>query len=354
MAGVSDDRTRAWVSLPIKDFIGPLVEERNKLKENPEQKPLCNTYKLFINTLYGVLSSPYFRISNTVVTNNITARARLETWKLKALRNLNSITDGGLYELNGVAFHGDKKAGLELLSDMESWYIKGDKNNKGRSIGPLGGVDWQARLETIKTEEDLIALGKELDSLATDHLNEFWGAYGVPLRLTVEHKPLHTSWRAAYYGKGDYALRPLLEDVTLYRIRSARKFDGPGDVGKVRHPKYTILDTLLNGEDTVYLESLEYDHTSIMKVDKYLQVQSSAGYENLKNHRPGDEIHETRTAHFNNTHFPAKTLREYLARQDRKTSRKVEGEKVNIQLFEKFLLEGGLSKMMLRMGLNSL
>jgi excisionase family DNA binding protein len=41
--------------------------------------------KLLINTLYGVLTSRHFAVGNTVVSNNITARARLGAWMERVL-----------------------------------------------------------------------------------------------------------------------------------------------------------------------------------------------------------------------------------------------------------------------------
>jgi hypothetical protein len=56
-------------------------------------------YKLFVNTIYGALSSRFFSIGNVVLANNITARGRVGVWMLsKALRLRQSITDGGIYE----------------------------------------------------------------------------------------------------------------------------------------------------------------------------------------------------------------------------------------------------------------
>lgn len=100
-----DSRSRKWVGLPLENFIGKLVDERNELKgllkdvnalERSHAKALQNILKLFINTTYGVLASPYFVVSNTVLANNRTAKAPMGAWMInKALHTRQSITDGG-------------------------------------------------------------------------------------------------------------------------------------------------------------------------------------------------------------------------------------------------------------------
>jgi hypothetical protein len=83
---VKDSRSRFWCALPLKDFIGELVSKRKEIKKRAQQtsdprfreKLLAqqNALKLLINVLYGILASPYFSVGNTVLADNITARAR--------------------------------------------------------------------------------------------------------------------------------------------------------------------------------------------------------------------------------------------------------------------------------------
>lgn len=131
-----DTRTRAWCGMPIDGFVGKLVERRGELKKKAteatgDEKTRLNAQqnglKLLINTLYGCLASPYFPIGNTVIANNITARARLGTWMLnKALHTRQSITDGGIYTPNAVPYlTGTKKPGFEVLADNSKWIGRG-------------------------------------------------------------------------------------------------------------------------------------------------------------------------------------------------------------------------------------
>ena len=92
-----------------------------------------------VNTLYGSLVCRHFAIGNTVVANNITARACLGVWMLaKALGLRQTITDGGIYQPAAVPhLKPDAKCpGLDTLSRPEAWA----RPKLGRTIGPLGGA----------------------------------------------------------------------------------------------------------------------------------------------------------------------------------------------------------------------
>ena len=116
--------------MPIGDFIKPfktkrseLKKQRNAIADKNSDKWLDldakqNAMKQVCNTLYGVLASPYFPISNVVVANNITAAARVAVWCLScAAGTYQSITDGGAYNLNQVRdWKGDTIPCMNTLS----------------------------------------------------------------------------------------------------------------------------------------------------------------------------------------------------------------------------------------------
>lgn len=59
--------------------------------------PIALVSKLIINTIYGVMCSPYFKVGNVLIANMITAKARSQVYTLKKKFNLfQTITDGGL------------------------------------------------------------------------------------------------------------------------------------------------------------------------------------------------------------------------------------------------------------------
>jgi hypothetical protein len=87
----------------------------NKLQEIRERYPKDHTTKMnqFIklmgNTIYGDIVSPYFNIGNTIVGNNITARARSMAWYMeKSFNGYQTIAQGCCFNLNNVV-KGDKK-----------------------------------------------------------------------------------------------------------------------------------------------------------------------------------------------------------------------------------------------------
>src|SRR5262249_21122856 len=114
-AGTPEDRrSRAWYAVPREGFDGTLVNARNRCKrvakesaddqERREAEGRGRVLKLMVNPLYGSLVCRHFAIGNTVVANNITARARLGVWMLaKPLGLRQTITDGGIYQPGAVA-----------------------------------------------------------------------------------------------------------------------------------------------------------------------------------------------------------------------------------------------------------
>ena len=77
---IRDIRPRLWTKVSLGKLIKPLKKIRQEAKEE-NNKALDQIAKLLINTIYGILISVHFEISNVVVGNNITAQARLEIWK---------------------------------------------------------------------------------------------------------------------------------------------------------------------------------------------------------------------------------------------------------------------------------
>ncbi|RCJ24304.1 hypothetical protein A6770_28465 [Nostoc minutum NIES-26] len=343
-----DTRTRCWVGLPLEDFIGKLVNERNRLKKlkksesaTEDERTLADAkqaaLKLFINTAYGIIASPYFSVGNTVVANNITARARVGAWMLnKALHTRQSITDGGMYSLMTVPVLRDnaKLPGLAVLSDNTQW-----KDARfTRVLEPLACVDWESE---FNNDGNVL---KQLDQLTTQHINNFWKRYGLSLPFAIEHKLENTFTVAAYINKAHYLL-VTRQGKWVYKIRGAREYN---DSDLRKHPTFALLKAIVEDSDKLP-NDLSYDHRSLMKGGKWLEVQHSNGYPDLKDHRPGDEITEERTARYNNTHIFCMTVAEYEKRNGRKTFER--GEPV--EFFERYR-EDGWSKVHAQMMLDSL
>lgn len=140
-----------------KDWIDVLLG----LRQNADKDSTKNAgLKLIINATYGVQASSYFDIGNVVVANNITARARGFAWMMaKAFGMYQTITDGGIFNLNTVNHWKDKRPGLHTLT-----HINNTKSLKTKTISrittiPLGGKEW--KLVNRDKEETTVSRGDE-------------------------------------------------------------------------------------------------------------------------------------------------------------------------------------------------
>jgi hypothetical protein len=340
-----DTRTRAWWAVPLEGFMGQLLDARKAQKalaKNPNlseeekavAKGLDEMLKLFINTLYGDIASRFFSIGNTVVGNNITAKARAGVWMLaKALRLRQCITDGGVYQHTAVPAFTGKKPGLDTLSRMWEWA----DSRRGRVLVPMGGRDWSGELPPAA----------DLDRLAAEHVRQFWTPYGLALPFSVEHKAENAFSRAAYWSKADYALRTAKE--VKFALRGK---DRPSKT--TTHPTHVLLGNVLDGKDEFPSgEALKYTKGGILRVGKWKMIQQSGGPEHRKQKqlRPGDSIPSTEhPARYNNTHFPLHREQDYVSRRNRRQARG--GRRV--QWFEKHAALGvrGVLRQMHKNNLN--
>jgi hypothetical protein len=311
---IQDGRTRAWLPVSLEEFVGRLADERKRYQARAKAgdstaKGMDSLLKLTVNMVYGDLSARYFPIGNTVLANNITARARLGVWMMgKALALRETITDGGPYEPARVCFFKDKRPGFDTLSRIWEWP---DERKRYRWLGPLGGRDWRG--DEPKAQ---------VDQLTQDHVRQFWEPYGLGFPFKLEHKNQkrdaegkevpETHWieAGAYWHKGDYAFR-LPDGMVNYALR------GKDKKGK-KHPTFTLLANILRGDNT-FPTDLNYTHKAIMRLGKFRVAQASAtGYGNLKPLRPGDDYREGRIARYNNNHFPLADEADYHCRRNRK------------------------------------
>jgi hypothetical protein len=303
-----DTRPTLWYGVDLEGFIGPLVEERKRLKERAKEGdssagPLDNVVKLLINTLYGDLASRHFEIGNTVVANNITARARVGVWMVaKALGLRQTVTDGGIYTPNRVPFWRYKKPGLAVLSRMWEW----TNHRRGRTWKPLGGRDW------VPGE-----CPADADVIAKDHISSFWEPYGLELSFELSHKAENAFLKAAYWSKADYALLLPGGQPPVMKCRGKQK-PRPGETA---HPRATLLKNILNDGDD-YPSETGYWKGEILKVGRYLQALWSNGYPWLKGLRPGDTVPPRHYhARENNLHMPLLTAADWKRRATRRKYR---------------------------------
>ncbi len=326
LPNVKDTRSRAWVPIPMANFIGQLTEQRKECKarakdknlsatERNEANAVSNMLNSIVTTSYGVTASAFFKISNTCLANNITAKGRLAVWMMaKALGLKQTITDGGVYDPEGVHFFRDRAPGFVALSKPEMWHAPKDR----RLIAPMEGLDeWDG--------EDLTTL----DKLAMAHVNEFWSRYDVKFPFPqLEHKSVFGV--AALWSKGDYGLLPVggeKKDID-YKIRGK-------DRRSKDHPSFEIVSNIIYDDDT-FPDDLSYTVNGIVSINQFKQSENFNGFENFKGLRPGDDYCFERIARYNNTAMPVDDAKEYLKRAERRTTQN--GKK--IQFFEKFREQG--------------
>lgn len=150
----------AWYPVNLGKFIIDDLLAYRKIypKDNDDgSKNSLNTlYKLCINTLYGDMVSPYFKISNVVVGNNITARARAACYYTeKGLNGTMSITDGTSFDLNKVLYPlPNRKVTSQTLVSLYRETNVGKRNVK---LAPIDNCD-----EIKMTWKEVTVKGKDV------------------------------------------------------------------------------------------------------------------------------------------------------------------------------------------------
>lgn len=96
-------------------------------------------FKTNTNTTFGDLCSIFFKTSNAVCANNITARGRALCWYMeKGLYGIMSITDGCPFLINQIPYpYGKKQIYAEHFVDL---YADSNPKNRKIQIKPLGGM----------------------------------------------------------------------------------------------------------------------------------------------------------------------------------------------------------------------
>ena len=106
--GLVDTRPGAWMQVPLKPLLSPLLEARHAASGQR-----AKYIKLVINSLYGVLASPHFLENNPLVANHVTDMARVVLWLMtKSSNALLSVTDGCASPLNKFPLMGAGCPGL--------------------------------------------------------------------------------------------------------------------------------------------------------------------------------------------------------------------------------------------------
>lgn len=91
-----------YIKIPYSEYIDVIRAHRAKYKKAGNEA-FNKMFKLVGNTVYGINVSKFFDTSNIIFANNITAGVRCCIWYAeKALNFVQTITDGGIFDLNKV------------------------------------------------------------------------------------------------------------------------------------------------------------------------------------------------------------------------------------------------------------
>lgn len=255
-----DDRNRAWYGLPLSEIITNWADERKRHKamsKDPTldadtraiENSLQEHMKLGINSVYGVLVSPYFKIGNTIIANNITANARVGVWMMsKALGSFQSITDGGTISIDEVRYQSGKKAGLAVLADQRYWQATTRHSSRYSDV-------------LVKTDNET------WDSVVERHIASFWAPYGLSLGFSIECKSEGGKTLAKSVGlmnKADYSIA-YDTDIVKTKKRGYKPLDdadndiAPAPIG--------ILEAFSNDENIDFSTlAWSYDQKTLCKI----------------------------------------------------------------------------------------
>jgi hypothetical protein len=247
-----------WVRIDLKELATALLERRtnhkNKLKiyntyfgkENKDavlkdiedlviddyllnkndwlyQTSVQEFIKLIVNTIYGCVASSYFAgdetgISNFIVGNNITARARTLAWTMaKGLYTLMIITDGGVFDSNKVAFY--ERKSLNIFTELGFEKFKGSNGQTVINIKPLFGYE----ISQDETMFNILDKSNHVQNLAWKHLKSQFGELDIFKydQFTFEVKKLYT--KCEIRNKSDYRLFNRINGEFLTKIRGLSK-----------------------------------------------------------------------------------------------------------------------------------
>ncbi|NJO63776.1 MAG: hypothetical protein HC836_38015 [Richelia sp. RM2_1_2] len=183
--------------------------------------------KLIGNTVYGCIASAFFGgngtgLSNYIVGNNITARARTLAWCMaKGFHSLMSITDGGVFDANKVLSY--RKKSLDIFSNVAFEYYSNDIDRSiNVDIIPLYGqeIPFNASMKDI-----LLNKNNHVEKLGWEHLKSIFGELDIFAldQFSFEVKKVYTE--CTLRNKSDYILKNEFTDKETIRIRGVKKDD---------------------------------------------------------------------------------------------------------------------------------
>lgn len=338
-----------WIEIPLDEYADKLLKLRKKY---PKKTPMNNFLKLVINATYGVICSQYFDtddtgISNVVIANNITARARVLAWCMsKALRTAMSITDGGVFDLNQVVFSKVKKSTLTQFCNLSNDIFSKSSRHTLFELKPL--LDKQINISDYADEskaDELSELIKTIDNKAWEHCANMFPELSIfkENQFSFESKNVYTD--LTLHNKSDYILENKIfnfykkdkqyflkvEPFILWRQRGTKGDEGKQESKKlyqaIKEDKAIMIefkqDSLIGlNEYQKCFKNVNITENELLSYDDWdeipLEAYSTLGQKLLKNNVfPGD-VKEMKRYLF--SHIPTcmkhTTLTEYEKSRD--------------------------------------
>ena len=182
--------------------------------------------KLIGNTVYGCIASAFFGgkgtgLSNYIVGNNITGRARTLAWCMaKGFHSLMSITDGGVFDANKVLSY--RRKSLDIFANVAYEYFNNVSENKVVDIVPLYGqeIPFDASMKDV-----LLNKNNHVEKLAWEHLKSIFGQLDIFKfdQFGFEVKKVYT--KCTLRNKSDYILENEFTGKETIRVRGVKKDD---------------------------------------------------------------------------------------------------------------------------------
>lgn len=188
--------------------------------------------KLIGNTVYGCIASAFFGgngtgLSNYIVGNNITARARTLAWCMaKGFHSLMSITDGGVFDANKVLSY--RKKSLDIFSNVAFEYYSNDVDRSiNVDIVPLHGQEIPFN---VSMKDVLLDKNNHVEKLGWEHLKSIFGELDIFAldQFSFEVKKVYTE--CTLRNKSDYILKNEFTDKETIRIRGVKKDDNSDEM----------------------------------------------------------------------------------------------------------------------------
>ena len=377
-----------WYGLDLGKFIiDDLLAWRkiySKKNKDKTKKQLNTLYKLCVNTLYGVFTSPFFDIGNVVVGNNITARCRALCWYMeKGLYGVESITDGCAFDIRKIV---QKLKNRKVTNNsVTNLYQSKNPYKNHIKLAPLGGAKeidiywynhhtWDEIKKELKTEKKPVLIldgtkyldnpQKWIDLVCMEHLRDIFpktavlhkttekltvkkGIDGNPIKSYIprigqfefESKAIYTE--GFFHGSANYLLlNPSSKNIAMRSYEKKKKHETISEVNNVltitryyenKNPGETFLSALKTPE--AIPRGKVFRKTGILKIKQYQANKirwQDRGYE------PGDTIYKPGLLReFSISQFTFQTMDQYIAiekelnRNKRRYDQSYEGYFVN-------------------------